>query len=159
MCYVYRRAPAPEDQFVQTRETTMPKVNPCQDCGAKCCGHIALEIDKPASEQDFDNIRWYLCHEGVQVFVEDKKWFLQVATRCRHLDENNLCRIYRRRPKICREYSHENCEGTSLDFDYTLHLKSNADLEAYLAERKQRAAKRKARKAGSSAPARSGGAT
>jgi len=126
----------------------MARKNPCEACDGKCCRHIALEIDEPTDKEDFEHIRWYLCHEGVQVFVEDGKWFLQVYTRCRYLDENYRCRIYRNRPALCRNYSHENCEGTSLDFDYTVHLKSDSDLDAYLAGKKRsvRTSGRKARR-------------
>jgi len=111
----------------------------CDECDGKCCRHIALQIDEPHDPAEFDDIRWYLCHQGVQVFVEEGKWYLQVYARCRYLDDNFRCRNYNNRPNLCRSYDMETCEGTKLDFDYQLHLKSDADLEAYLAKKKKRA--------------------
>ena len=115
----------------------MPKSEICAQCDGKCCRHIALQIDEPEDADDFNDIRWYLCHRGVQVFVEEGKWYLQVYARCRYLDENFRCMNYEKRPNLCRSYKTGNCEGKKLDFDYELHFKSDADLEAYLAGKKK----------------------
>jgi len=110
----------------------------CAECDGKCCRHIALQIDQPDDAAEFDDIRWYLCHQGVQVFVEDGKWYLQVYARCRYLDDNFSCTNYENRPKLCRSYDMGSCEGTKLDFDYELHFKSDADLDAYLSKKRKR---------------------
>ena len=110
----------------------------CGACDGKCCRHIALEIDEPDDAAQFDDIRWYLCHQGVQVFVEDGKWYLQVYARCRYLDDNFSCTNYENRPNLCRSYDMGSCEGTKLDFEYELHFKSDADLDAYLSKKKKR---------------------
>ncbi len=115
----------------------MPEKDACGKCDGKCCRHIALEIDKPDDAESLDDIRWYLSHQGVQVFVEDGKWHLQVYTRCRYLDEDFSCTNYAKRPGICRSYKLGNCEFSKLDFGYELHFKSDADFEAYLAEKKK----------------------
>jgi len=119
----------------------MAKKGICEECDGKCCRHIALEIDKPEDSEDFDSIRWYLCHQGVQVFVEEGKWFLQVYARCRYLDRNFRCTNYANRPDVCSSYDTDDCEGTRLDFDDELHFKSDADLEAYLARKEKRGGK------------------
>jgi Fe-S-cluster containining protein len=115
----------------------MPVTNRCQSCDAQCCRHIVLEIDEPTSKHDFENIRWYLCHQGTQVYKEDGKWYLQIHTRCRYLGQDRLCGNYENRPAICRSYQTDNCEKSESEFEYEVHLKSDADLEAYLASRKR----------------------
>lgn len=89
----------------------MPAENPCASCEGQCCRYFALQIDEPTTERDFDDIRWYLAHEDIVVFVEEGAWYLEVRNVCRHLGEGNRCRIYASRPAICREHSTENCEG------------------------------------------------
>jgi len=122
------------------------KKNLCESCDGKCCRHIALEIDKPRTKAAFEDIRWYLAHHEVQVFVEEGKWYLQVATPCRHLRSDNRCAIYEKRPAICRAYKTSDCEGNDAEFDYEVHLKSDADLVAYLEKKKRAAKRRSARK-------------
>lgn len=43
-------------------------VDLCQGC-SKCCEYVAMQIDTPETQDDFENIRWYLLHENVKVFV------------------------------------------------------------------------------------------
>ena len=43
----------------------------CQKCDGKCCRYFALPIETPEDWDDYDDIRWYLCHEHTTVFVED----------------------------------------------------------------------------------------
>jgi len=129
----------------------MAKVNPCEACDAKCCRYFALEIDKPKRRGDFEDIRWYLCHEAVEVFVDDGKWFLEVRNRCRHLDESHRCRIYADRPRLCREHSPEDCEGRSgAGFEHDLVFRDDAEFarfaEAELARRKAKKRKKKQKK-------------
>jgi len=116
----------------------VPDNNPCDGCNAKCCRYIALEIDTPEDRNAQENIRWYLSHTGVQVYVEDGKWHLQVNTKCRHLDKNNRCGNYADRPKICRSYKTGNCENSNTEYDYELHFKSDAEYKSYLAKQKKK---------------------
>ena len=43
----------------------------CESCAALCCRYFALPIDNPKTARQYDDIRWYLCHENVVVFIED----------------------------------------------------------------------------------------
>ena len=97
----------------------------CEHCAAACCRYLAIEIDKPASKRDYDDIRWYLLHEGISVFVEDGDWHLQIQTACKHLGADNLCQFYETRPQICRDYHPDNCDYTCADHDYD-HLFTHA---------------------------------
>ena len=118
----------------------------CEHCTGFCCRYIALPIDEPESKKDYDDIRWYLLHEGVAVFIEDGEWFINISTTCRHLQEDFRCGIYETRPRICREYSTENCDYHSGDYGWEAHFTCPEHLTEY--EREQRAAKRNGKSAG-----------
>ena len=38
------------------------KKNQCVKCTGLCCRYFALPLDDPEDWDDFDDIRWYLCH-------------------------------------------------------------------------------------------------
>lgn len=82
----------------------------CDKCNGLCCRYFALEIDRPTTRNDFENIRWYISHEKTSVFIQRGKWFLNVKNRCRHLDGGNSCTIYKNRPAICRRLDASGCE-------------------------------------------------
>lgn len=82
----------------------------CSKCSAICCKHVALELDQPSSKTDYDNIRWYLMHDNMEVFIDHEgDWYLKFETPCRYL-QGKMCGIYNDRPKICREYPDEDQE-------------------------------------------------
>ncbi len=118
---------------------------PCHVCTARCCKYFALEIDAPRARADFDQIRWFLMHEGIAVWVEDGDWYLEVRTVCRHLQPDNSCGIYETRPEVCREYGTKKdpCEFFTDDLEYDLHFESDTQFDAWLAKREQ---ERKSRK-------------
>jgi Fe-S-cluster containining protein len=97
------------------REDLKPGECLCDHCTGKCCRYFSLPIDTPSNWDDFDSIRWYLAHAQTKVYVEKKTWYLLVTTRCQYLTKDNRCGIYLNRPKICREYSSDECE---YDSDY-----------------------------------------
>ena len=63
----------------------------CEHCLAACCRYIALPLDKPTTARDYDDIRWYLMHQGISVFVEEGDWYVQFQTRCKNLGADNRC--------------------------------------------------------------------
>lgn len=82
----------------------------CKSCEGKCCKYVAIEIDTPEDLEDLENIRWYVLHKNINVYVdEDYQWHVEFLTPCEHLGENNLCQIYEKRPEICREYNTDEC--------------------------------------------------
>lgn len=105
--------------------------NLCEHCTGYCCRYIALPIDTPTDRDDFDDIRWYLLHEGVSVFVEDGEWYINIATTCRHLQPDYRCGIYETRPQICRDYSTDNCDYHSGDYGWEHHFTSPEHLDDY----------------------------
>lgn len=105
----------------------------CDECEGLCCRYFAFPIDTPKTRGDYDDIRWYLCHKGISVFVEDGDWYMQVANRCRHLTNgDHRCAIYKNRPRICRGYTTRNCDRTEGDYDYELHFTNDRQMEEYM---------------------------
>ena len=105
----------------------------CDKCNGKCCRYFALPIDTPKTRGDYDDIRWFLCHEDITVFVEDGDWYLNVKNKCRHLtDKDHRCDIYNKRPKICRGYRHADCDYTEGEYDYELHFVDDKQMEEYM---------------------------
>ena len=109
----------------------------CKKCGALCCRHIALEIDKPKSKRDFDQIRWYLLHENIEIFIDhDNGWYLKFPTNCTKLS-GTICSVYARRPDICRDYPEKDfeCEYAGDGNYYKRRFLSETDLTEYLSAR------------------------
>ncbi|RLD10555.1 MAG: YkgJ family cysteine cluster protein [Chlamydiae bacterium] len=103
----------------------------CIECGAKCCKYFSLEIDEPDCPDEYEDVRWYLCHENTWVFIDEGKWYLYLNNKCRYLDKNNLCSIYDKRPLICRKHNQKDCEINS-DIFYDVLFKNIDDFEKYL---------------------------
>jgi Fe-S-cluster containining protein len=114
---------------------------PCTECPASCCRHIAHEIDTPTCKGDYDNIRWFLLHQNVKVFVDhDNVWHLEFITPCKKLDENNRCTIYPVRPRVCRDYpgTGNKCEFETDESPYKMVFTEAEQFEGWLAKRKKR---------------------
>jgi Fe-S-cluster containining protein len=107
----------------------------CARCGSGCCNHVALEIDRPTTKQGYDNVRWYLLHENVRVFIDHtKRWMVEFVTPCTQVEPAVGCRGYTTRPKICRDYPREDevCEYLSEEKPYSVRFDSAAQFEEYL---------------------------
>ena len=105
----------------------------CDKCTGLCCRYMALPIETPEDREDYDDIRWYLCHENVAVFVEDGEWYINVKNKCKYLSEDDYrCLIYDKRPKICRGYKHNDCELTDGEYDYELHFTDAEQMAEYM---------------------------
>ncbi len=96
-----------------SREQLKPGECLCSYCTGRCCRYFCLPIDTPESWDDYDSIRWYLAHGQTLVYVEKETWYLLVFSNCRYLQPDNRCGIYLNRPKICRDYSTDECEYDS----------------------------------------------
>lgn len=101
-----------------------------------------MPLENPKTARDYDNIRWYLMHDQVVVYIEKKQWYLAVLTKCKNLRNDNLCGIYETRPQICRGYSTDNCDYHGGEYDFEKLFTSAEDLEAY-AKDKLKGRKRK----------------
>lgn len=86
---------------------------PCTECG-KCCTYVGVGINAPSTRRHATDVLWYLYHEGVSVYRDDDgEWSVHFETRCRHLDDDLLCRIYTERPHICRSFDNTTCDVNS----------------------------------------------
>ena len=103
----------------------------CSTCGAKCCRYFCFEIDEPDDVDEFEDIRWYLLHEGTTVHVDEGDWFISIANKCTALAEDNTCSIYDNRPLICRKYSQSTCDETGADYGYDHLFETPEQLEQY----------------------------
>ena len=111
----------------------MTKKVSCDECTGLCCRYFALPIETPEDREDYDDIRWYLCHRDITVFVEDGDWYINVKNKCKHLfEKDHRCRIYDKRPKICRDYTLKDCDLVEGEYDYELHFISDRQMEEYI---------------------------
>jgi Fe-S-cluster containining protein len=111
----------------------MSKKNQCELCSGQCCRYFALPLETPEDRDDYDDIRWYLCHEDATVFVEEGDWYINVKNKCRHLSsKDNTCKIYDHRPKICRGYDHDECDFVEGDYEYDMHFTDDKQMEEYI---------------------------
>ena len=131
---------APRKRLPGPRGRTPPRGKPsrgevpaeelCSHCTAKCCRYFALPLDAPTDRGDFDQIRWFLLHEGASVFVEEDDWFLMVNSKCQHLGDDNRCTAYETRPQVCRDYTTEKCEYED-DWVYQQYFETAAQVAEY----------------------------
>ena len=107
----------------------------CDNC-TLCCEHVALQIDEPEDKEDFQNIMWYIMHENVTVFIDhDGDWHVEFKARCKALDDKGLCQVYSDRPKICAEYTQDNCEKNgSGENCYEVCFKTRDDVRKWVRE-------------------------
>ncbi|MBT4191808.1 MAG: hypothetical protein HOE11_00720 [Candidatus Diapherotrites archaeon] len=118
--------------------------NPCFDCGALCCKGVAVPISTPRSKSDWDEIRWLVAHERVQVFKDhENDWLVEFMTPCEKLDEKDACKVYSIRPKICRDHEHDECVKNGEEAYHKIIFRHLEDVDAYLAKRELKKLKRK----------------
>jgi Fe-S-cluster containining protein len=123
----------------------------CDQCAALCCRYISLPIDNPTTRKDYDDIRWYLIHQNIVVYIEKGQWYVGVLNRCKHLQDDNRCGIYETRPAICRKYTTDNCDYHGGEYDFE-HLFTSAEhLMAYAETALEEARNKKLRKRRSAA--------
>jgi hypothetical protein len=110
----------------------------CSRCiPAKCCEYFSLEIDRPRSKRDYNDLLWFLAHDNVSIYIWEKSWYLMVHNRCRFLNKkSNLCEIYDERPKICREHTTDECEFDS-EYEFDEHFKTYEDLKRWMKKNKK----------------------
>ena len=102
---------------------------------------MSLQIDKPTTPGDFEDIRWYIAHRDVWVFVDEGDWYVCVERKCGYLTKDNQCRIYEDRPRICRRHRTMNCEYKGQEEAYELRFDRPKEIQDYAREyfRKKRA--------------------
>lgn len=112
----------------------------CEKCKAKCCRYISIEVDDPKDKEAYEEILWYLVHKNVEVFIEEGKWHIQFNTDCKNLDKDFKCKIYDKRPNVCKEHDIECCEKHGEDDPKDI---SFSDTESFMKYMEKRGVKRK----------------
>jgi Fe-S-cluster containining protein len=112
------------------REDLLPGQVLCEFCTAKCCRYFALAIETPTTFEDFEYLRWYVLHDRASIFTEDDTWYLLVHTTCRHLQDDHRCGIYATRPRICQEYTTDECEYEE-GFTYDRYFETPEQIAEY----------------------------
>ncbi len=107
----------------------------CEHCTGACCRYVAVPIDKPRTARDYDDIRWYVMHESILVFVEEGDWYIQFGSKCENLGPDSLCMVYEKRPEICREYEPEGCDYSVGCHGHDLYFTHASQVEKYYEER------------------------
>lgn len=106
----------------------------CDNCDGMCCKHVAIEIDNPETIDDFENIRWYVLHKNINVYVdEDYQWHIEFLTSCEFLGDDNRCKIRDKRPTICREYSQDECPFHN-HYEEKFSFKNLEEVDKYIKE-------------------------
>jgi len=109
------------------------KKHPCGKCTGLCCRYFALPIETPEDRDDYEDIRWFLCHGNTSVFVEGGDWYINIQNKCKYLcDETYKCNNYDERPKICRKYATHNCDLIEGEYDYELHFTDDKQMLEYI---------------------------
>jgi Fe-S-cluster containining protein len=105
------------------------------DCDSRCCRYITVVLPAPRRKADFDELSWFLAHKDISVYVEERRWHLEVRTPCKYLNDANLCTVYEGRPDICREYDIEDCEFPARP-SHSLHFDTKEEFDAWMTDRK-----------------------
>lgn len=142
---------------VASPSETHDQVTICtKQCSARCCRYITVTIERPRGHTDWDEMRWWLAHEGIMVTKDEDGWMLHVQTRCSYLQPDNMCGVYEHRMTTCSEYEAETCEFTD-EVPYEVQLEAEDDLADYLEKRKLKRGAEVARAIRASEPMRRSG--
>lgn len=107
----------------------------CFECNQECCKSVIIEMDKPETREDWEDIKWQVAHKNVQVILDNEDaWCIEFLTECDEMDENGRCKIYDKRPDMCRNHSSQRCAVNGEGSYYEVILKSIKDVEDYLKE-------------------------
>lgn len=114
-------------------------VPPCHECGGRCCRYIAIGIDPPKNQTALHNIRWYLLHDNVSVFVDhEKDWFVEFTTPCTAQDKKSRCTVYEIRPKICRDYGKTEGDCEYYSNPYALRFERLEEFDTWIEQKKRK---------------------
>ena len=108
----------------------------CRDCTAECCKHIAVPIDPPATWEDYQKIKQYVCHDGVSCYLDvEGDWVVEFITKCGQLN-GNRCMAWNtpKYPSICGEYEMRTCVMNEEGEYWEILFKTPEDVDAHCAK-------------------------
>ena len=108
-------------------------VKNCFECQQECCKSVVVEIDKPETRQDWEDVKWKVAHRNVRVLLDNEgDWCVEFLTECDEMGEDGKCRIYNKRPDMCRGHSPDNCIVNGEGEHYEVLFNCISDVEEYL---------------------------
>lgn len=108
----------------------------CNNCKALCCRSVSVEIDRPTTKADWENIKWLVAHKNINVYKDfDSDWLVEFFTDCDFLTKDNKCSIYNKRMQICKKHSPQDCENHVKGDYYKIIFRKLADVESYLEQK------------------------
>ena len=121
----------------QKKLKTIPSsASDCSDCGL-CCKYMNIVVDRPTDQEDVEILLWYQYHKNTNLHLdEENDYGLHFPNRCHQLDENNLCKIYSRRPLLCRQFKLDSCHGNDVEESVKIHFVTETDLMGHLKKRR-----------------------
>jgi len=146
-----------KDQEMKSKDTSAAvfMARRCRhECKGRCCRYITIQISAPRDKIDMEEIRWFLAHRDISVYVVSRRWNVEVRNRCKYLNSRNLCDIYEKRPEICSLYDFESCEYPKRP-KHKLQFDTIEQFDAWRARKRRQQQLRRKRRAGKakSAPA------
>jgi len=99
------------------------------------CRYFALQLDTPARRKDFDILRWFLLHKKTSIFVEKKKWYVQIHNECRELLADHRCGVYETRAADFAAIIRRSTASTKRNWTYDLFFRGAEKLEEYIEAR------------------------
>lgn len=105
----------------------------CHECKGKCCRDLAIEMDTPKNREDWDYIKWMVAHENVSVYMDkENDWLVEFRTNCKMLTENNECKVYEKRPLICKNHKIHTCVMNGDEDDEKIRFDTVEQVEEYI---------------------------
>ena len=106
----------------------------CSECDGECCKRMAIAIDKPVTSVDYEDIKWYVFHKNVWVYIDfSDDWYVQFNSPCINLVDGQ-CTIYDERPPLCKDFPISECEVNTPEMKFC--FKNIKDYEKWLSEKK-----------------------
>lgn len=105
-------------------------------CASACCVGLSIPTNSPKTKEEREELRFYVIHERVEVYIRNKRWYILINEKCMNLNRKNLCMEYETRPSICRDFSNAECEywGDYYDEKFT----TDKELVAYFDKKKKK---------------------
>jgi len=105
----------------------------CEECNGECCRDVTVELDEPEDMEDWEDIRWMVAHKNVSVYLDNEgDWVIEFRTPCMQLNDDNSCKIYDKRPHMCRQHTEETCVKNGEGEVHELRFDTMEEVEEYI---------------------------
>ncbi len=72
----------------------------CKKCAGECCKYINIPLWDMPEDIEWMEARGY-------ILENDGSLIWRIPSRCKHLSDEGMCKIYDTRPQTCRDYEVE----------------------------------------------------